>query len=103
MTQVCSSDRDGGRMHRALSAQAVSGDKDKAAQTSMNSPVTVTGCIAKGDEAGHYVLTNAVLTPETAPTAAGATSAPTSDKMAAATSYALKGDQLEGHVGHKVE
>ena len=90
----------------ALSAQAVSGDKDKAAQTSMNSPVTVTGCIAKGDEAGHYVLTNAVLTPETAPTAAGATSAPASDKtasMAAATSYALKGDQLEGHVGHKVE
>ena len=87
----------------ALSAQAVSGDKDKAAQTSMNSPVTVTGCIAKGDEAGHYVLTNAVLTPETAPTAAGATSAPTSEKMAAATSYALKGDQLEGHVGHKVE
>jgi hypothetical protein len=89
----------------ALSAQAVSGDKDKA-QTSMNSPVTVTGCIAKGDEAGHYVLTNAVLTPETAPTATGATSAPTTDKtasMAAATSYALKGDQLEGHVGHKVE
>ena len=87
----------------ALSAQAVSGDKDKAAQTSMNSPVTVTGCIAKGDEAGHYVLTNAVLTPETAPTASGATSAPTSDKMAAAPSYALKGDQLEGHFGHKVE
>ena len=90
----------------ALSAQAVSGDKDKAAQTSMNSPVTVTGCIAKGDEAGHYVLTNAVLTPETAPTASGATSAPAIDKtasMAAATSYALKGDQLEGHVGHKVE
>ena len=90
----------------ALSAQAVSGDKDKAAQTSMNRPVTVTGCIAKGHEAGHYVLTNAVLAPETAPSAAGATSASTIDKtasMAAGTSYALKGDKLEGHVGHKVE
>ena len=53
----------------ALSAQAVSGDKDKADQTRMSSPVTVTGCIAKGHEAGHYVLTNAVLTPETAPSA----------------------------------
>jgi hypothetical protein len=90
----------------ALSAQAVSGDKDKAAQTGMSSPVTVTGCIAKGHEAGHYVLTNAVLTPETAPSAAGATSASTIDKTAsipAGTSYALKGDMLEGHVGHKVE
>ena len=50
----------------ALSAQAVSGDKDNAAQTSMNSPVTVTGCVAKGTDAGHYVLTNAVLTSEKA-------------------------------------
>ena len=90
----------------ALSAQAVSGDKDKAAQTSMNSPVTVTGCIAKGHEAGHYVLTNAVLAPEKASSATGATSAPSIDKtasMAAGTSYALKGDNLEAHVGHKVE
>ena len=90
----------------ALSAQAISGDKDKADQTSMNSPVTVTGCVANGNEAGHYVLTNAVLTPETAPSAAGATSASTIDKTAsipAGTSYALKGDMLEGHVGHKVE
>lgn len=90
----------------ALSAQAVSGDKDKAAQTRMSSPVTVTGCIAKGHEAGHYVLTNAVLAPEKASAATGATSAPSIDKtasMAAGTSYALKGDMLEGHVGHKVE
>src|SRR4029453_12802810 len=90
----------------ALSAQAVSGDKDKAAQTRMSSPVTVTGCIAKGPEAGHYVLTNAVLTPETAPSAAGATSASTIDKTAsipAGTSYALKGDRPEGTAGPKVE
>lgn len=90
----------------ALSAQAVSADKDKADQTRMNSPVTVTGCVANGTEAGHYVLTNAVLAPEKASAAAGATSAPSIDKtasMAAGTSYALKGDKLEGHVGHKVE
>jgi hypothetical protein len=90
----------------ALSAQAVSGDKDKAAQTRMSSPVTVTGCIAKGQEAGQYVLTNAVLTPEMAPSTAGATSTSTIDKTAsipAVTSYALKGDMLEGHVGHKVQ
>ena len=48
----------------------------------MNSPVTVTGCIAKGDEAGHYVLTNAVLTPETAPEQAEDAASPaTSDKI----------------------
>jgi hypothetical protein len=90
----------------ALSAQAVSVDKDKADQTRMNSPVTVTGCVANGNEAGHYVLTNAVLAPEKASAATGATSAPSIDKtasMAAGTSYALKGDKLEGHVGHKVE
>jgi hypothetical protein len=90
----------------ALSAQAVSTDKDKADQASMNSPVTVTGCIAKGYEAGHYVLTNAVIAPATAPSATGTTSAPTADKtasMAAPMSYALKGDNLEAHVGHKVE
>jgi hypothetical protein len=90
----------------ALSAQAVSVDKDKADQARMNSPVTVTGCVAKGTEAGHYVLTNAVLAPEKASSATGATSAPSIDKtasMAAGTSYALKGDKLEGHVGHKVE
>jgi hypothetical protein len=89
----------------ALSAQAVSTDKDKADQTSMNSPVTVTGCVAKGAEAGHYVLTNAVLAPEEASSATGATS-PGIDKtasMAAVTSYALKGDNLDAHVGHKVE
>ena len=90
----------------ALSAQAVSVDKDKADQTRMNSPVTVTGCVANGSEAGHFVLTNAVLVPEKAAAATGATSAPSIDKtasMAAGTSYALKGDMLEGHVGHKVE
>ena len=89
----------------ALSAQAVSVDKDKADQTSMNSPVTVTGCVAKGTDAGHYVLTNAVLTSEKA-AATDTTSAPSIDKTAskaAGTSYALKGDNLEGHVGHKVE
>jgi len=89
-----------------LSAQAVSADKDKADQARMNSPVTVTGCVANGTEAGHYVLTNAVLAPEKASAAASATSTPSIDKtasMATGTSYALKGDKLEGHVGHKVE
>jgi hypothetical protein len=89
----------------ALSAQAVSVDKDKADQTSMNSPVTVTGCVAKGNEAGQYVLTNAVLASEKT-AATGTTTAPSIDKTAskaAGTSYALKGDNLEGHVGHKVE
>ena len=88
-----------------LSAQAVSADKDKADQARMNSPVTVTGCVANGNEAGHYVLTNAVLAPEKA-AATSATSTPSIDKtasMATGTSYALKGDKLEGHVGHKVE
>jgi hypothetical protein len=89
----------------ALSAQAVSVDKDKADQTSMNSPVTVTGCVAKGNEAGQYVLTNAVLASEKT-AATGTTTAPSIDKTAskaAGTSYALKGDNLEAHVGHKVE
>ena len=89
----------------ALSAQAVS-DKDKADQTRMNSPFTVTGCVANGKEAGQYVLTNAVVAPERASSATGATIAPSFDKtasMAVGTSYALKGDNLDAHVGHKVE
>ena len=89
----------------ALSAQAVSADKNQAAQASVNSPVTVTGCVAKGDEAGLYVLTNAVTAPVTAPSATGTTATPPIGNTApvAATSYGLKGDNLEAHVGHKVE
>ena len=90
----------------ALSAQAVSVDKDKADQARMNSPVTVTGCVANGKEAGQYLLTNAVIAPEKASSATGATSAPSFDKtasMVAGASYTLKGDHLDAHVGHKVE
>ena len=89
----------------ALSAQAVSADKNQAAQASMNSPVTVTGCVAKGAEAGLYVLTNAVTAPAATPSATGTTATPPVGNTApvAATSYGLKGDNLEAHVGHKVE
>ena len=66
----------------------------------MDTPVTVTGCVAAGAAAGRYTLTNATL----APSAVDKMPPPAADKMSApATSYTLKGgDDLKPHLGHKV-
>jgi len=55
-------------------------DKDK-----IGKPVTVTGCVAVGKDADHFMLTDALLTGE---------------KMG--KSYDLMGGELKAHLGHKV-
>ena len=66
-------------------------------QMAKKSPtVTVTGCVAEGTMADHYMLNNATVS------AGGMMK---NDAMGAAhpTSFALSGGDLKPHVGHKVE
>jgi hypothetical protein len=55
-------------------------------QGKMGQSMAVTGCVAAGSEAGHYMLTNATMM---------------SDMTG--KSYDLIGGSLKAHVGHKVE
>ena len=61
-------------------------DKDKMAKDKMGKPMMVTGCVAAGSEAGHYMLTNGMMAGDTT-----------------GKSYDLMGGELKAHVGHKVE
>jgi hypothetical protein len=72
-------------MATAGSAQT-SMDKDKMAKDKMSKPTVVTGCVAAGSEAGHYMLTNGMMAGDTM-----------------GKSYNLMGGDLKAHVGHKVE
>ena len=67
---------------------------EKVAKTSPT--VTVTGCVAEGTMADHYMLNNATVS---------ADGMMKNDAMSAdhPTSYALSGGDLKPHVGHKVE
>jgi hypothetical protein len=67
---------------------------DKMAKQSPT--VTVTGCVAEGTMADHYMLNNAM------PSTGGMMK---NDAMSAdhPTSFALSGGDLKAHVGHKVE
>lgn len=60
--------------------------KDKMAKDKMTKPITVTGCVAAGKDAEHFVLTDAV---------------PAGEKTG--KSYDLMGGDLKAHLGHKVE
>ena len=61
------------------------------------STVTVTGCVAEGTMADHYMLNNAMVS--------GGDGMMKNDAMSAGhpTSFALSGGELKPHVGHKVE
>jgi hypothetical protein len=58
--------------------------------------VTVTGCVAEGTMADHYMLNNAMMS---------ADGMMKNDAMSAdhPTSFALSGGDLKPHIGHKVE
>jgi hypothetical protein len=68
--------------------------------------VVMTGCVAIGEKAGDYVLSNPKVEPDpsTPPTATTTPSAPGADptKVGKVMSYPLKGGDLKGHVGHTV-
>ena len=61
-------------------------DKDKMAKDKMGKPMMVTGCVAAGSMADHYMLTNGMMAGDTT-----------------GKSYDLMGGELKAHVGHKVE
>jgi hypothetical protein len=70
--------------------------------------VTITGCVAQGIDADHYVLANAVRReqPPSSSAAAGTSGKVASDKAAAndrTGSYDLQGGEFKAHLGHKVE
>ena len=60
--------------------------KDKMAKEKMAKPITVTGCVAAGKDADHFVFTDAKMTGEKT-----------------GKTYDLMGGDIKAHVGHKVE
>jgi len=90
----------------AGSAVAIATQVVASPKTTTDTKVTVTGCVTKADRAGEFVLTSDAPVPTPEPVATGTTGAPTLDRPAAMEhqpSYALKGEHLKGHLGHKVE
>lgn len=73
-------------MTGAAAAQTSLDKKDKMDKDKMGKPMMVTGCVAAGTEAGHYMLTNGMMAGDTM-----------------GKSYDLMGGELKAHVGHKVE
>ena len=89
-----------------LAAQAAPADKkDLPAMKHGKSAVTVSGCVANGQKSGQFILTSAAVVPDPTPSATGtsgtATEAPIA--MERPTTYTLTGENLKGHLGHKVE
>ena len=73
-------------MTGAAAAQTSMDKKDKMDKDKMGKPMMVTGCVAAGSEAGHYMLNNGMMAGDTM-----------------GKSYNLMGGELKAHVGHKVE
>ncbi len=72
-----------------LGVAALAGAQDHADKKDMMmKDVKVTGCVAAGTEADHFMLNNAMMADK---------------KDGAPMAYALMGGTLKPHVGHKVE
>jgi hypothetical protein len=70
--------------------------------------VTITGCVAQGIDADHYVLANAVRReqPPSSSAVAGTSRRVTSDQDGASDRtgpYDLQGGEFKAHLGHEVE
>jgi hypothetical protein len=70
--------------------------------------VTITGCVAQGIDADHYVLANAVRReqPPSSTAVAGTSGTTGSDKVGASDRtgpYDLQGGEFKAHLGHTVE
>jgi len=70
--------------------------------------VTITGCVAQGIDADHYILANAVRReqPSSSTAVAGASGTTGSDKVGASDRtgpYDLQGGEFKAHLGHTVE
>ena len=90
----------------ALSAQAPSSNGTMDQKSIQSIRVKVIGCVAGGTEAGHYRLTNAVLSGDDIPSTAGTVGKAGSGKDVSFENsplFDLIGGHLQAHVGHKVE
>ena len=90
----------------ALSAQATSSNDTVNQKTIQSIRIKVIGCVAGGREAGHYRLTDAVLSGDDVPSTAGTAGKAGSGQDLSfenSPSFDLIGDRLKAHVGHKVE
>jgi hypothetical protein len=89
-----------------LSAQSPSSNGKADQKTIQSIRVKVIGCVARGTEAGRYLLTNAFLGGDDIPSTAGTVGKAGSGKDVSfenSPSYDLMGDHLKAHVGHTVE
>ena len=90
----------------AFAAAAFAQMPDAAKQAPMKGmkpgSVTVSGCVAEGTPAGHFMLNNASTMPDAMKKEGSSTMPATGDKTM--SSYMLVGgENLKAHVGHKVE
>jgi hypothetical protein len=89
----------------ALAAQAPTSSGKADQKTIQSIRIRVIGCVV-GGEAGHYRLTNAVLSGDDVPSTAGTVGKVGSGKDVSfedSPSFELIGGRLKAHVGHKVE
>lgn len=92
----------------AGSAAAAQRVPEKPSSKVQATSVTLTGCMAQGVDADHYVLANAVRREDPPASAAVAGSSPTvrSDKRGASDRtgrYDLEGSEFKAHLGQTVE
>jgi hypothetical protein len=90
----------------ALSAQAPSSNGKVDQKTIQSIKVKVIGCVARGHEAGHYLLTHAFLRGDDVPSTIGTVGKVGSGQDVSfenSSSFDLIGGELKAHLGHKVE
>jgi hypothetical protein len=90
-----------------LEAQRAS-PRGKAPSKANAKSVTITGCVAQGIDADHYVLAHAVRRelPSSSTAVAGTSGTTDSDTVGASDRtgpYDLQGGEFKAHLGHKVE
>jgi hypothetical protein len=90
----------------ALSAQVTSSNGKENQKTIQSIRVKVVGCVVGGTDAGHYRLSNAVLSGDDILATAGTAGKAGSGEDVSfenSPSFELIGGHLKAHVGHKVE
>jgi hypothetical protein len=91
-----------------MAAQQAIPSGSKATSKAHATTVTITGCVAQGIDADHYVLTNAVRReqPPSSTAVAGTSGKVGSHKDSTRDRtgpYDLQGGEFKAHLGHKVE
>jgi hypothetical protein len=91
-----------------MAAQRALPSGRKAPSKAQAKTVVITGCVAQGIDAYHYVLANAVRReqPPASAAKAGASATVGSDKAGASDRtgpYDLQGGEFKAHLGHTVE